>query len=758
MARKKEMKKLIIVESPAKIKTIKKFLGPDFVIMSTMGHIKDLPSKKIGVTMNKTISIDYEILEGKEKTVADICKAGKNAGEIFLAPDPDREGEIIAYHAKQELDKVVSNKTQIFRITFNEITKSAIVEAIAHPGIIDDLKVATQQARRVLDRWVGYEVSPILWKKIKPGLSAGRVQSVALRLICDREKAIRAFVPEEYWSITGHFSAHDTSFAAQLVQIGTKKADIKTEEQAKKIVKEVKMESAVVDSVVDKTRSKNPYPPFMTSGLQQAAYNRLGFAVKRTMMIAQQLYEGIPLDDATTPVALITYMRTDSLRIADSALKQVRSYLQKKFSADYIPSKSNVYAKKGKAQDAHEAIRPVDVSITPEYVARFASPEHAKLYELIWRRFVSSQMTPAEYAQRQVSLKAGKYLFKATGSTLLFDGFLSVYAADEEKDDEDKVVLPKELSKSSQVALSKVEEKQHFTQAPSRYNEASLVKELEKEGIGRPSTYAAILNTITARAYTTLEKKRFMPTELGMAVTDLLIANVPKIMDIKFTALMEEDLDKIAHGEMERDTLLREFYKTFSADLEKFLGETKKTKKIIETSITCPECNKEKLVIRFSKLGEFLGCKAYPECTFTSNFTRNEQGEIVMVAEKPIELLEETCPECGKKLRKIVGKKGEFIACSGYPDCKYIKQNKAGFQCPMCKTGDIVQRVWKKGKFWGCLNYPQCKFAVFSEIIENPCPKCAWPFLMIKKGKTKTTISCANKECDYTHIEEGEGE
>lgn len=752
MSNKKSMKKLIIVESPAKIKTIKKFLGPDFIIMSTMGHIKDLPSKKVGVTMDeRQISLDYEVLEGKEKTVADICKEGRKASEIFLAPDPDREGEIIAFHAKQELDKVISAKTHVFRITFNEITKQAIIQALEHPTQIDDQKVAAQQARRVLDRWVGYEVSPILWKKIKPGLSAGRVQSVALRLICDREREIRAFVPEEYWSIAGHFMAHGIQFIAMLTNVGAKKAEIKNAEEARKVLTGLKGERYTVDSVVDKQRNKNPYPPFMTSTLQQAAYNRLGFAVKKTMTIAQQLYEGVSLDDDQTPVALITYMRTDSLRTADTAIKQVRSYVQKNFSSEYLPSKAQMYAKKGKAQDAHEAIRPVDVSVTPEYVARFVSADQAKLYELIWRRFVSSQMTPAEYAQRQVIIKGGKYVFKATGSTLLFDGFLSVYQAEDEKaDDEEKTILPKELSKDSLLKTEKFAEKQHFTQAPPRYNEGSLVKELEKEGIGRPSTYAAILNTICARAYTTLEKKRFIPTELGMAVTELLVANLPKIMDVKFTAHMEEDLDKIASGDLGRDTLLREFYKTFEPDLEKFLGETKRVKKVVETDVLCLQCKKEKLVIRFAKSGEFLGCKGYPECTFSSNFTRDENGNIVLSEQKQIELLEEKCPLCGKQLRKIQGKSGPFVGCSGYPECKYIKTVKASFKCPLCHTGDVIQRAWKRGKFWGCSNYPECKFAIFSEIIEQPCPQCHWPFLMVKKGKEETIISCANKECGYS--------
>lgn len=749
------MKKLIIVESPSKIKTIKKFLGPDFIIMSTVGHIKDLPSKKIGVEFDKKgILIDYVILEGKEKVIADICKQASKSDEIFLAADPDREGEIICEHTRQEVEKVISKKTPIFRILFNEITKPAIIEAIENPTEINKNKVLAQQARRVVDRLVGYEVSPILWKKIKPGLSAGRVQSVALRLICEREKAIRAFTPEEYWTITAHYLAHNKKFTAELTNIGTKKVDIKNKEEVQKILKELKNKEHIIDAIVDKNRIKNPYPPFMTSTLQQAGFSQLGFPVKKTMTIAQKLYEGIPLEDET-PTALITYMRTDSLRISDTVLKQARTYIKNNFSGKYIPSKSNVYAKKGKAQDAHEAIRPVDVSITPEYVAKFVPADTAKVYELIWKRFVASQMTPAEYAQRQVVIKADKFTFKATGSTLLFDGFLAVYKDTDETDSDENTHLPKELSKTSELTTEKLAEKQHFTQAPPRYNEGSLVKELEKEGIGRPSTYATILNTICARAYTTLDKKRFIPTELGMAVTDLLVANLPKIMDVKFTAHMEEDLDKIAHGELDRDFLLTSFNETFHADLDKFIESVgKKGKPAIETNIVCPQCKDHKLLIRFSKLGEFLGCKGYPECNFTSNFTRAENGDIVLQEAKPIEILEEKCPDCGKNLRKIETKNGSFVGCSGYPECKYVKVTKASFKCPLCKKGDVIQKAWKRGKFWGCSNYPECKFVVFADIKETPCPQCHWPFLTVKKTKKAITTACANKECGYATVEE----
>jgi len=746
------MKKLIIVESPAKIKTITKFLDKDYTIMSTMGHVKDLPAKKLGVSINKDgIKIDYVTLEGKDQTIANICKQASKCDIIYVAPDPDREGEIIGWHIAQEIEKVAKKGAHIYRITFNEITKPAILEAINHPGTLNMKLVEAQQARRILDRWVGYEVSPILWKKIAKGLSAGRVQSVALRMICDREKAIRAFVPEEYWSITGSFGYKKAVIAAPLTAIGKEKADVKNEKSANAISDALKKEQFIIDTITDKTRTRNPLPPFMTSTLQQAAFNMLGFPVKKTMMIAQKLYEGIPLSDPSTPVALITYMRTDSLRISDTAMTQVRSYIDKNFPAEYLPSKANVFERKSKTktQDAHEAIRPIDVTLSPEKISHHLPSDEAKLYDLIWKRFVACQMKPAEYAQRQVTIKGGEYTFKVTGSTLIFDGFLRVYQEEEEGEKEEKITLPADIKEKDPVSLKKVDPKQHFTQPPARFTESSLVKELEKEGIGRPSTYATILNTIRARAYTTLEKKRFMPTELGMTVTDMLVQNLPQIMDPKFTANMEEDLDKIAEGDLDRDTLLKSFYKTFMKDLEAFGGKDGKGKKAVETEITCPQCGKAQLAIRFGKSGEFLGCMNFPECTFTSNFSRNEQGVIELKAAEAPKLLEKNCPTCGKPLRVMRGRYGEFVACSGYPECKYIEQKKLPFQCPQCGK-DIVQRSWRGGKFWGCSGYPQCKLAIFDAIEETPCPQCAWPFLTKKTDKDgNVSYICVNKECGY---------
>jgi len=743
-------KKLLIVESPAKIKTISKFLGNDFKIMSTMGHIKDLPPKKLGVTINGTIEIEYDVLEGKEDTVANLSKAASQASEIYLAPDPDREGEIIAWHTEQELEKVVKDKNKIHRITFNEITKPAVLEALKHLSHVNQDQVAAQQARRVLDRWVGYEVSPVLWKKISPGLSAGRVQSVALRLICEREEAIRNFKPEEYWSIKGLFAHNKDTFEAELSHISNKKIDIKNKKKADEVVKKVKEASFAIDKITDKKRIKNPHAPFMTSTLQQAAFNRLGFAVKRTMTIAQKLYEGMPLQDKSTPVALITYMRTDSLRLSDTALKQARTYIGNNFSKKYLPSKSRVYGKKskGKAQDAHEAIRPIDVSITPEMAKKYLPADAAKLYELIWRRFVASQMNSAEYAQRQVIIKGGVYTFKVTGSTLLFDGFLTVYG-ESESDKDQKVAIPEDIKEKDPLELKKVTPKQHFTQPPAKYSEASLVKEMEKEGIGRPSTYAAILNTIQARSYVTADKKkRFTPTELGMTVTKLLVDNLPDIMDVKFTANMEEDLDKIANGDMKRDALLREFYKKFKKDLKEFKG--KEGGKVAEpTNIKCPECKKHNLVIRFGKSGEFLGCPGYPECSFTSNFERDEEGTIKLIKMQEPELLKEKCPECKKPLRRVIGKFGPFVACSGYPECKYIQRKKAPVPCPECGS-DIVERKWRGGTFWGCSSYPKCKFAAFGDIEKKACPKCKAPITVSKTDKSgKKIYTCYKKECGY---------
>jgi len=757
MRRKKTMNesgpKLLIVESPGKIKTISKFLGKDFRIMSTVGHIKDLPQRRVGISIDeKTGAIDlkYDVLKDKATVIADICKQARVSSAVYLAADPDREGEIIAWHIGQEIEKVFGDPAKIHRISFNEITKSAIQEAIKHPATVNLDKVGAQQARRILDRWVGYEVSPILWRKISKGLSAGRVQSVALLLICEREAEIVAFKVEEYWSVHAIFlSGAKAEMLSELVKISGKNAVIDSKEQADLIVADVKKQQFTITKITEKKRLKNPSAPFMTSTLQQDAYNKLGFSVDKTMSTAQRLYEGIPLADKSGAEALITYMRTDSLRIADSALAAVRDYIGNEYGKEYLPKSPFMYGKKG-AQDAHEAIRPIDVNITPSYVAKYASPEDAKLYGLIWKRFVACQMEPAEYHQRQVTIDGGKYQFRATGSTLVFDGFLKVYEVEDE-DDEKAVKIPKDIAEQDPLGLKKLDPKQHFTQPPPRYTEASLVKELEKRGIGRPSTYNAIISTIQKRAYCSRENKRFVPTELGKKVSDMLSQNLPDIINVTFTAKMEEDLDKIAQGDAKRDSVLNEFYAKFKKDLVAFGGNVT-DKKAVETNLLCPTCQSP-LVIRFSRNGEFIGCSKFPECSFTSNFSRKESGEIILEDKEQLDL--GNCPNCGKAMVKRMGKFGAFISCSGYPDCKYIHQDKLKMPCPSC-GGSLVKRRWKGGSFWGCSKYPGCKFAIFGQVEETPCPKCKSPYLLVlfdKKNET-TTLNCPNKECGYTAAKE----
>lgn len=751
------MKKLLIVESPGKIKTISKFLGADFKIMSTIGHIKDLPSKGLGITITpKGIDLEYVTLDDKDKVIKEIVKAAKGSDEIYLAPDPDREGEIIAWHVEQEVNKV-AKPAQIHRISFNEITKTAILNAIAHPSNVDMPKVAAQQARRVLDRWVGYEVSPILWRRLAKGLSAGRVQSVALKIVCQRELEIRAFKTEEHWSIEGLFAHEKQTFTAIASQLKQKTIEIKTEAEAKKIVTDLQGKKYIIDSIIDKERTKNPVPPFITSSLQQAAVNKLGFPVKRTMSLAQSMYEGVPLQDSKTPVALITYMRTDSTRLSQTAIDGARDFILSEWGKTYLPSKPNVYSKKDSSQDAHEAIRPIDMALKPEDIRPYVSPEIYKLYGLIWSRAVASQMKPALYAQRQVLIKADDYTFKATGSTLIFDGFLKAYQLEEE-DDEKNVKLPSSLKEQENVDLQSITPKQHFTQPPARFSEATLVKELEKQGIGRPSTYATILSTIQTRNYVELEKKRFIPTDLGMKVTEMLSEYFPKIMDLKFTAHMEGDLDKIAQGELERDKLLTEFWSSFEKDLNNFKEQTNTpSKKIVETTdIVCPKCNAKTLIIRLGKNGSFAGCSGFPECTFTSKFERADDGSIKLIeSDEGVQLLEENCEKCGKPLRKMKGRFGEFIACSGYPECKHIKQTVANFPCPLC-SGGVAQRSWRGGKFWGCQNYPKCKFSIFADIEQSPCPKCEKSPYMIKKTNKAgiVTLTCPMPDCKHTITKE----
>lgn len=751
-------KTLIIVESPAKIKTISKFLGPDFKIVSTFGHIKDLPEDKIGVEIDKNgiVKLEYKPLKGKSSVIADICKQAASATEILLGSDNDREGEVISWHIDQEIKKNTKTK-KTFRITFNEITKSALEKAISEKTDIDMDKVQAQQARRVVDRWVGYEVSPILWRKISKGLSAGRVQSAVLLLVCQREREIKAFVPEESWSILANMLSEKGPLNAELFKVGGKSIKIKDKATADKIVEQIKLvKNFSVSQVTDKERLKNPMPPFMTSTLQQDAFNKLNFSVDKTMLIAQKLYEGLPLADPSSPQAFITYMRSDSLRLSDAFLKEAKAYINKEHGKDYLPSKTIVYEKKG-AQDAHEAIRPITLSVTPEIAKKYLEKDIAKLYELIWRRSVACQMAPAKFSQRQILINGDDLVFKASGSTLLFDGFLKTYRPEEEsseseKENEEKSETLPNLGQNDQVKIKKVTPKQHFTQPPPHYTQASLVKEMEKLGIGRPSTYSNTISTILKREYVTVDKKKFFPTELGIAVTDILSKNLPDIVDVTFTAKMEEDLDKIAAGQENKDEVLLAFYKKFQKELESFKKSSGEGKESIMTDLDCPECKKNKLAIKFSRMGQFVGCSAYPKCTFTSNFTRDEQDNIKLVEKTNTAVkLDKKCPECKKDLVERMGRFGPFVSCSGFPKCKYIEQQKMKTPCPDCGK-EVTRRVWRKGTMWGCSGYPKCKFAIFGDIEETPCPKCKKPYLLISKNQAtgEAKLVCQDQKCAYS--------
>lgn len=749
---KKNDKTLIIVESPAKIKTISKFLGPDYKVMSTFGHIKDLPEDVLGVDIDSAlgvVNLQYTPLKGKKTVIADICKQASQSDVVLLGSDNDREGEVISWHIGQEIKKS-SKKAEMFRIVFNEITKSALEKAIANKSQVDLDKVYAQQARRVVDRWVGYEVSPVLWRKLAKGLSAGRVQSAALLLICNREKEIQDFIPEESWTVHLDFESQKGVFKTDLYKIKDKVCKIKDKVVANEIIERVKKESSFsVSQIVDKQRTKSPLAPFTTSTIQQDAFNKLGFSVDKTMLLAQRLYEGVPLEDKNSPVALITYMRSDSFRLSDTFLDQARTYIDHHFGDKYLPKKAIQYSKDG-AQDAHEAIRPVAVSVTPEIAAKHLEKDLAKLYELIWRRSMACQMSPALFAQRQILVAGGDFIFKAVGSTLLFDGFLKTYKP-EEDEDEDKVAQLPDLKEKDSVDPKKPAGKQHFTQSPPRYTQASIVKEMEKQGIGRPSTYANTISTILKREYVATEKKKFFPTELGLAVTQLLSKNLPDIINISFTAKMEEDLDKIAAGKANKDKVLIDFYAHFSKELEKFKG-VGGGKEPIATELDCPDCKKQKLSIKFSRTGQFLGCPGYPECAFTSNFMRDTDGAIKIIEKNTTEVkkINKKCPECKSDLVERVGRFGPFVSCSAFPKCKYIPQDKLQTPCAACGK-EIVKKMWKKGVMWGCNGYPKCKFAIFGDVEETPCPKCKKPYLLIQKdiksGAEK--LACADKACGF---------
>jgi DNA topoisomerase-1 len=757
-------KKLVVVESPTKAKTLERYLGQEFTVRASYGHIRDLPKNKLGVDTEREFEPEYVIPEASKKAVASLQAAHKRAGDVILATDFDREGEAIAYHVAQILGLDAANTS---RVTFTEITKDAILEAFDHPRTVDMQLVDAQQARRVLDRLVGYRLSPILWKKVRPGLSAGRVQSVALRLIVDREREIRAFVPVEYWSIDARLStdlAADsddaTGFLARLVQIGDDKLAtspdkpglvLANEQDGAAHVEHLRRADYRVQEVRQKEVKRNPAAPFTTSTLQQEAARKLSFSSRKTMRIAQQLYEGVDLP-GEGQTGLITYMRTDSVNIADSALSELAEVVHAQFGKEYALDKPRVYKKKQRgAQEAHEAIRPTSAKRLPDEVEQHLDRDQARLYRLIWQRTVASQMAEARFDQVSVDIAASAegspaYLLRATGQTLKFDGFRRVYfeGRDDAASDEDAEGILPALTAEQVLRLLEVLPEQHFTQPPPRFSEASLVKALEELGIGRPSTYASIISVLLDRQYVRLEDRRFYPEDVGEVVIDLLVEHFPDVVDVTFTAKMEDELDDIAEGKMRWTQVLDEFYGPFERLLEKKEDEIERPQEELdELCPLCPEEGREpaKLVIKLGRNGKFIACPNYPECKYTRNI-----GEHAGARAEPQET-GEMCPECGKPLVNKRGRFGPFVGCSGYPDCKYIKKDPpkgTGVTCPKCGQGELVQKRTRRGKvFYSCNRYPDCDMAVWSMPLPDPCPNCGGLLTAQARDKAKC-VACGS--------------
>jgi len=752
------MKSLVIVESPAKAKTIGKYLGKNFTVKASVGHIMDLPKSKLGVDIEKDFAPTLIQIRGKAKVVNELKAAAKKSDRILLATDPDREGEAIAAHIAISIAGCIKHD-QVYRVLFNEITKKAILAAIETPGKVDAHKVDAQQARRILDRLVGYQISPLLWTKVRRGLSAGRVQSVALRLICEREEEIKAFVPEEFWSLTALLEgALPPQFEAKLLKKDEEKLRLKNNEETQAVLAALQGQSYVVSKIDRKERRRNPVPPFTTSKLQQEAGRKLGYTSKRTMGIAQGLYEGVDLGKAGT-VGLITYMRTDSTRVGKEAQDEARELIQSKYGKEYVPEKPPIYASAKSAQEAHEAIRPTSVLHEPDAIKQFLQPDQYKLYKLIWNRFVASQMNPAIIDQTSVDVTAGGYTFRATGSIVKFPGFMAVYmeekSEDEAPSEENEALLPP-LTEGDTLKLVKLDPKQHFTQPPPRFSEALLVKTLEEKGIGRPSTYAAIISTIQERDYVSKVENKFRPSELGVLVNKLLVENFPEVLDVAFTARMEEELDKVEEGTMPWVEVIRDFYAPFSKSLEKAQVDMQDFKaEQVPTDIVCEKCGKP-MSVKWGRNGQFLACSGYPDCKNTKPFTRNENGEVQEAAE---ETTDELCPKCQSPLMIKRGRFGKFLACSKYPDCKYTQGMSTGVLCPE-DGGKLVERRSRFGKmFYSCANYPDCKYAIWNKPLPRPCPQCNAPFLVEKYSKkTGLSIACQNKECDYKEEPKQEGQ
>ena len=752
-------KNLLIVESPSKAKTLKKYLGSDFEILASYGHVRDLVPKSGAVDPENDFAMKYQLVSRNAKHLDAIVSAAKEADALYLATDPDREGEAISWHLQEILKSKRGLKNlHPKRVVFHEVTKKAVLDAVAHPRELSQTLVDAQQTRRALDYLVGFNLSPLLWKKIRRGLSAGRVQSPALRMICEREQEIRDFTAQEYWTV--HLDSHKarTKFTAKLTHWQGQKLeqfDIPDETQQQEIVSALQGQPAHVSKVEKKKRSRNPAGPFTTSTMQQEAVRKLGMTTDRTMRTAQQLYEGVDVGQGA--VGLITYMRTDSVSLSDDAVVEIRHYIDNKIGSDYLPSTAKVYKTKSKnAQEAHEAIRPTSVYRTPEEVKPFLTSDQFRLYQMIWQRAVACQMAPARFDTTSVDIVVGKGVFRVTGQVQTFAGFLSVYeeGVDDSEDDENAKKLPP-LQEGDDLPVDKIFGEQHFTQPPPRYSEASLVKALEEYGIGRPSTYASIISTLKEREYVTLEQKRFLPTDTGEVVNKFLTEHFGQYVDYNFTARLENQLDDIAGGKREWKPVMQQFWKGFDK-------EVKAKEDIPRAELTaenldeiCPKCGAHQLQIKFGKRGRFIACSGYPDCDYTRNVNETAE-EAAKAAEEPTIVEGRSCPKCEGQLVYKRGRYGKFIGCANYPKCKYIepleKPKDTGIECPKCHKGSLIERKSRYGKlFYSCNTYPDCDYAVWNPPINEPCPQCGWPILTIKTTKRRGTEKvCPQKECGYT--------
>ena len=728
-------KSLIIVESPAKAKTINKYLGKEYIVEASVGHIKNLPKSKLSVDIENGFDVVYETIAGKQDVVDRIKDRAAKAKAVFIATDPDREGEAIAAHIADEIKEVNKN---IKRVLFHEITAGGVQEGMSHPKKIDTNLVMSQQARRAMDRIVGYKVSPFVWKTVYYGLSAGRVQSVALRLICEREEAIGKFIPDEYWSITAEFrTPDDLSFLAKLSKMDGAEPKITNEESARAAAEDIARYEFRVSSVTKKPVKRNPPAPFITSTLQQEAARRLRLSAKRTMMLAQKLYEGVAVGEEGL-TGLITYMRTDSTRLSSEAVAHVRQYIYENYGKQYLPKEPRLY-KKGKAsQDAHEAIRPTSLKLTPKAVKKYLDKDMFDLYELIWNRFVACQMAPAQFEQIGVDIEGGKYVFRATDQLSTFRGFLQVYddRVDEnggESEDADPISdIPKNLKEGESLRVSDILPGQHFTKPPARYSESSLVKELESLGIGRPSTYALIVSTVIDRKYVDQRERKLYATELGMQVNKLLAAHFPEIFNVTFTARMEEELDTIASGKEGYLRVMKDFYEPFHHAVEKASSMAGNIKKSLQekTDEVCEVCGRP-MIIKWGRNGRFMACTGYPECKNTKPLASDQEKHQRVVGGK--------CELCGGDMVVKGGRFGTFLGCSNYPTCKNTKPISTGIKCPKCSQGELIERKTKKGKriFYGCSRYPECDFASWDKPVNQACPFCGNAYIVTKYSQAK---------------------